>query len=428
MLDINLLREEPERVREKIALKNADPSLVDSFLELDKKWREALTELEALRGEKKKLSEARDIEGGKKNKEAVKELEAKVSELEKERDLIWMRIPNLPDEDVPVGKDEGANQVIRSWGEPTKFDFEPKDHMQLGEALGIIDTEKAAKITGSRFNYLMGDAAILEYSIVHYVFQTLTDPKIMKKIADSVEKGYNPKPFVPVVPPVMIRPEIFRRMGRLGPDTEEERYYLQKDDLYLIGSAEHTLGPLHMDETLPEEKLPLRYIGFSTSFRRESGSYGKDVKGILRVHQFDKLEMESFTTPENSRREQDFIVAIQEHLMQSLELPYRVVAISTGDMGGPDTRQIDIETWMPAQNQYRETHTSDLMGDYQARRLNTKVKRGSGTELVHMNDATAFAIGRILIAILENNQTKEGRVEIPEILRQFMGNRKFIGE
>jgi len=428
MLDPKLLREESEKVKKGIAAKNADPKLVDTFLELDRKWREALTELENWRSEQKKLSAARDVEGGKRNKETIKEVEAKVTELEKERDLVWMQIPNIPDEDVPVGKDESGNKAIRNWGEPKKFGFEPKDHMTLGESLGIIDTEKASKIAGSRFNYLLGDAAKMEYAIVQLVFQTLTDTEILKTIAEKIEPGYSAKPFIPVVPPVMIRPEVFRRMGRLGPDTEEERYYIPKDDLYLIGSAEHTLGPLHMDEILEEKNLPIRYIGFSTSFRRESGSYGKDVKGILRVHQFDKLEMESFTSPEDSRKEQDFIVAIQEYLMQALILPYQVVAICTGDMGGPDRRQVDIETWMPFQNRYRETHTSDLMGDYQARRLNTKVRRKTGTELVHMNDATAFAIGRILIAILENYQTAEGKVRVPEVLRKYLGNKEFIGE
>jgi seryl-tRNA synthetase len=242
----------------------------------------------------------------------------------------------------------------------------------------------------------------------------------LREIADGVKKGYNAKAFVPVVPPVMIRPEVYERMDRLEP--KEERYHIPSDDLYLIGSAEHTLGPLHMDETLAEKDLPIRYIGFSTSFRREAGSYGKDTRGILRVHQFDKLEMESFTVAEDSTTEQDFIVAVQEYLVRSLELPYQVVAICTGDMGKPDARQLDIETWMPGQNRYRETHTSDLMTDYQARRLGTKVKRANGKmELVHMNDATAFAIGRILIAIIENNQTADGKIRVPDVLQPYVG-------
>lgn len=426
MIDPKVLREEPDKVKAGIAAKNADPKLVDAFLELDEKWRGATQEMESLRAEQKKLSTARDIEGGKKNKEAIKIAEEKVSVLDKERKAVWAQIPNVPDEDVPRGKDASANVVLRTWGEPTKFDFKPKDHVELGEKLGIIEIEKAGKITGSRFNYLMGDAARLEFAIVQFVFEKLTDQEFIKSIAEKIEPGYSAKTFIPVVPPVMIRPDVFRRMGRLDAATEDERYYLPKDDMYLIGSAEHTLGPLHMDEAIPEKDLPIRYIGFSAAFRRESGSYGKDVRGILRVHQFDKLEMESFTAPEDSRKEQDFIVAIQESLMQALRIPYRVMYISTGDMGGPDKRQIDLEAWIPSQNIYRETHTSDLMGDYQARRLNTKIKRKDGeSEILHMNDATMFAIGRILIAILENNQTADGKIKIPEVLQKYLG-KEFI--
>jgi seryl-tRNA synthetase len=428
MLDPRLLREEPDKVKEGIASKNSDPKLVDTFLELDKKWRETVTELENWRSEQKKLSAARDIEGGKRNKETIKELEAKAADLEKEREEVWMQIPNIADEDVPVGKDESGNKVIRTWGEIPQFDFEPKDHIELGEKLGIIEIEKAGKITGTRFNYLMGDAARIQYAIVQMVFDKLTDPEFIKDIAEKIEPDYSAKPFIPVVPPVMIRPDVYRRVGRLDATNEDEKYYMPKDDLYLIGSAEHTLAPLHMDESIPEKDLPIRYIGFSPAFRRESGSYGKDVRGILRVHQFDKLEMESFTAPENSHKEQDLIVAIQENLMQALKIPYQVMSICTGDMGAPDSKQIDIEAWMPSQNRYRETHTSDLIGDYQARRLNTKIKRKDGkSEILHMNDATAFAIGRILIAIMENNQTADGKIRIPEVLRPYLGGKEFIG-
>ena len=426
MLDINLLRNEPEKVKKGIAVKNVDPKRVDDFLSLDEKWRKSLKDIEEKRGLQKKLSEARDIESAKKNKEVIKSLETQLAVLEKDRELAWIKIPNLPDAEAPVGKDETGNQVIRKWGEPRKFDFEARNHMALGESLGIIDVETAAKVSGARFSYLKGDAAILEMAIVKYVFDVLTNEKILKKIVKQVDKNYSVKPFIPVLPPVMIKPEVFKKMARLDPGQEEERYHLSKDDLYLVGSAEHTLGPMHMGEIIEEDKLPIRYLGFSSAFRRESGSYGKDTHGILRVHQFDKLEIESFTVPENSRKEQDFIVAIQEYLMQSLNLPYQVVAICTGDMGGPDSRQIDIETWMPGQNCYRETHTSDLMTDYQSRRLGTKVKRADGRlEFVHMNDATGFALGRILIAIFENYQNKDGSVTVPKILRKYSGI-KFI--
>jgi len=248
--------------------------------------------------------------------------------------------------------------------------------------------------------------------------------KVLKKIANSVERGYSPKPFIPVFPPVLIRPEVFTKMARLSHADKDERYYLEKDDLYLIGSAEHTLGAMHMDETLREECLPLRYIGFSTSFRREAGSYGKDTRGIIRVHQFDKLEMESFTLAENSLKEQNFIVAIQEYLMQQLGLSYQVIMICAGDMGGPDARQIDINAWMPGEGRYRETHTSDMMTDYQTRRLATKVRRKNGaTDLAHTNDATAFAIGRMLVAIIENYQTKDGKITVPKVLQKYVGKK-----
>lgn len=422
MLDANLLRKEPEKIKDAIAKKKADPMLVDEFLRLDGEWRKATTELEILRGAQKKASAERNIEEGKRLKGEEKLLESKVNEAEEARNAVWIKIPNPAYDDVPVGKDETENVVVRKWGEPTKFDFDISDHIALGEKLGLLDTEKAAKISGARFNYLFGDAARLEYAIVNYVFEVLTDPEVIHELAEKIEPGYSPKPFIPVVPPVMIRPDVFKRMARLDPGQEEERYYLPKDDLYLIGSAEHTLGPLHMDETLKEEDLPIRYIGFSPAFRRESGSYGKDVKGILRVHQFDKLEMESFTIPGNSRKEQDFIVSVQEYLVQSLDIPYQVVSVCTGDMGGPDARQIDIECWMPGQNRYRETHTSDLMTDYQSRRLATKFKNKEGkAELVHMNDATAFAIGRMLIAIMENNQTAEGKIRVPKVLQKYLG-------
>lgn len=403
-----------------IAKKNKDPKLVDQFLALDNDWRKLTKEADELRAEQKKVAAARDIEGGKQLKTKLKELEEKIGQLITERDEIWDKIPNLPFDEVIVGKDESENQPIRKWGEPTKFDFEPKDHLDIGEALGLIDVKKASEISGSRFAYLKGDVAMLEFAIVSFVFNTLQDQSVLKVIAEKVKPGFSPKPFIPVVPPQMIRPEVFKRMGRLEP--KEERYHIPSDDMYLIGSAEHTLGPLHMDEIIPEEQLPIRYVGFSTSYRREAGTYGKDMKGILRVHQFDKLEMETFSLPEDSTAEQDFIVGIQEYLVQALELPYQVVSICTGDMGGPDARQIDIETWLPGQNQYRETHTSDLMTDYQSRRLNTRVRRTDGTlQLVHMNDATAFAIGRILIAIIENYQTKEGKIRVPKVLQAYMG-------
>ncbi len=425
MIDVKLLRENPEKVKKGIAAKKSDPKLVDKFLASDGEWRELVQKMEKLRAEQKKISGQRDVEAGKKNKELIREIEAQITEVEKAREAAHLKIPNLPSEDTPIGVSEKDNKVLRKIGEPSKLDFEPRDHVTLGEALGIINTESAGKISGTRFAYLMGDAVKLEFALVQFALETLTNPETIQKIADSVRPGHNARPFIPVVPPVMIKPEIFQKMGRLDP--KEERYYIPTDDVYLVGSAEHTLGPLHMDETVSEAALPIRYIGFSTSFRREAGSYGKDTKGILRLHQFDKLELESFSVPEFSVDEQNFFVAIQEYLMTSLAIPYRVVSICTGDMGGPDARQIDIEAWMPGQNEYRETHTADLMTDYQSRRLGTRVKRKNGeVEFIHMNDATAFAIGRTIIAIMENYQTKEGKIKVPKALQKYVG-KEIIG-
>jgi len=420
MLDINYIRENKEEVKKGVAAKQFDAKIVDNVLALDEKRRKLILEIEEIRAKRNKIAkEGKASDEGKKIKEELKDLEPKLSEVEKEYNQILYQIPNTFSKDTPVGKDESENKVIRKWGEPPKFDFEAKDHVELGESLGLIDIDSASKISGTRFAYLKGDAVLLEFALVQFALGILTDEKILKEIAGKVGKGYSSKTFIPVVPPVFIREDVFEKMARLNP--KEERYYIPTDNLYLIGSAEHTLGPLHMNQVLSEKDLPVRYVGFSTAFRREAGSYGKDTKGILRVHQFDKIEMESFTNSKDSVDEQNFFVAIQEYLMQKLEIPYQVVAICTGDMGGPDFRQIDIESWLPGQNKYRETHTSDLMTDYQSRRLGTKVQIKGVTEYVHMNDATAFAIGRTIIAILENYQQKDGSVIVPEVLRKWVG-------
>ena len=429
MLDIKFVRDNADKVRQACQYKKIDPTIVNAVLEADQKRRSFISEVELLRSKRNALNEL--LKKGRteellKQASALKEessvLEPKVKEAEEVYAKIILELPNVPLDDIPVGKDESENVVIKTVGEPTKFDFVPKDHMELGQALDIIDTDTAAKVAGSRFGYLKGEAALIEMALVNFVFKTLTNKEVLQTIADKVKPGYNPKPFAPVIPPVMIKPDVYRRMARLTDADKDERYYLQQDDMYLIGSAEHTLGPIHMDQTLPEKDFPIRYIGFSTSFRREAGSYGKDTKGIIRVHQFDKLEIESFTLPEDSRIEQDFIVAIQEYLVNSLKIPYQLISICTGDMGKPDARQMDINCWMPGENQYRETHTSDLMTDFQSRRLETKVQRTNGeTQYVHMNDATAFAIGRILVAIIENYQQIDGSIKIPEILVPFVG-------
>lgn len=422
MLDVNFIRENPEIVKKGIAAKNADPKMVDDFLALDEKWRKLTKEVGDLRAQQRKLSEVRKIEEATKTKNQVQSLEKDLKSVEKNREEILLQIPNLPSEDTPPGKDESENQILRKFKEPTVFDFKPKDHMELGVSLGLIDTEKAAKISGARFNYLFGKAVNLQFALIQFVFDSLTDEKLIKELAAKTGNPFG-KPFMPVIPPVMAKSEIMKKMDRFDPI--EERYYLEQDDVLLVGSAEHTLGPLHMNEMFNEKDLPVRYIGYSTSFRREAGSYGKDTAGILRRHQFDKLEMETFIQPEYGLVEQDFIVAIQEYLVQQLEIPHQVVIKCSGDMGKPDFRAIDMECWMPGQNRYRETHTSDYMTDYQSRRLNTKVRRKNDElECVHMNDATAFGIGRIIIAILENYQQKDGSVLIPEALQKYLNFKK----
>ena len=395
--------------------------MVDNAIELDNKWREMLVKVEALRKERNVLSKnysPENIESAKQLKEQLKLLEQELSGLEEKLKLALRKLPNLFSEDTPIGKSEDENIVIRTWGTPRKFDFEPQDHLELGKNLGIIDTDKAAIISGARFNYLMGDAVLLQFALIQFAFSVLTDKEIISKLAKEVGNPSD-KPFLPVVPPVLIKSEVMKKMDRFDPI--EERYYLEKDDILLVGSAEHTLGPLLMDETINEKDLPIRFIGYSTAFRREAGAAGKDTSGIFRRHQFDKLEMETFVAPENGEAEQKLIVAIQEYLMQQLDIPYEVMLCCTADMGKQDYRHIDINSWLPSQGKYRETHTSDYMTDFQARRLNARVQKGANLEYLHMNDATAFAIGRTLIAILENYQQKDGSVKVPQVLQKWVG-------
>lgn len=426
MLDIKYIRENTGVVKE--AVKNKKVLVnVDDLLELDRKRRRVIELSESLKAEQNKKSKegqsAESIENLRELKEKIKKIEDDLAGTESEYHKLMLKIPNTPSDDTPIGQDESANKVIRQVGKIPEFSFKPKEHWEIGQELDILDTKRAAKVSGTRFVYMKGGLALMEFALIHYALSILTDREHLKKIIKKAKLNVSDTPFIPVLPPVFIKPEVFQKMGRLEP--KEERYHIPSDDLYLIGSAEHTLGAMHMDEFIPIEKLPLRYVGFSTAFRREAGSYGKDTKGMLRIHQFDKLEMESFTLPEDSYKEQDFIVAIQEYMVQELGLPYQVVAICTGDMGMPDARQIDIETWMPGQNRYRETHTSDLMTDFQSRRLGIKFKRDNKSEYVHMNDATAFA-GRTLIAILENYQTEKGTIIIPKALQKYMNGIKEI--
>ncbi len=427
MIDIKLIKEHRDIVEAAIKNKHAAAVDLDRILSLYEERRGLLEKITNLNTEKNKAAAARNIEAGRMVKEDLQKTEERLREVMKEFIALMSLIPNIPSVDTPIGKDETENKVIRTWGEKPQFNFKPKEHFEIGANLFLIDNERAAKVTGSRFTYLKGDLVLLQFGMIQLVLETLTNKAMLEEIAKHAGiTELRITPFIPVIPPVMIRPDIFQAMGRLEP--KEERYHIPSDDLYLVGSAEHTIGPMYAEEILHEDELPIRYIGYSTAFRREAGSYGKDTKGILRMHQFDKLEMESFTIPEHSMMEQDFLVAIQEYIMRRLNIPYQVVLVCTGDMGGPDQRQIDIEAWLPGQNKYRETHSADLIGAYQPRRLNTRVKRREGgVEFLHMNDATAIAIGRMLIAIMENNQRENGTIYVPEALQKYVG-KAVIGE
>ena len=408
MIDINLIRENLKEVKKGLKAKNADPALADKFLELDGKWRSLNKQYDDLRAEQKKLGKEGKEKAGQLKSE-LKKVESDLSDLDNMRQEVLHQIPNLPLSWVRVGKDEKENKVLREVGE--KQDPPAggsKDYLVLAENLGLIDTERASKVSGSRFGYLKGPAALLEFALVQLAMRT------------AMEKG-----FVPVVPPVLVNEKSMWSMGYLERG-KDEIYYLPPDNLYLVGTSEQSVGPMHMDEVLKSEELPKRYIAFSTCFRREAGSYGKDTKGILRVHQFDKAEMFSFVKPEDSESEHKLLLSIEEKLMQKLELPYRVLDICSGDLGDPAAAKYDIEAWLPGQNsgkgEYRETHSTSNTTDFQSRRLNIKYKNADGKlEFVHMLNGTAFAIGRIIIAILENYQTESGSVKIPKVLQEYMG-------
>lgn len=435
MVDFQAIVANPEVFKNAVRNKNGSVD-IDRLIDIGKRRLELQQRLQGKQAESNSISAEikmagkptpEQIAAGKAVKGEIQALESQLSPVHDEFMQLLMQVPNLPSEDTPIGKDDNDNVVIRRWGNPktdAELGFQPKEHWELGTQLGMIEQERAVKVSGSRFTYLLGDIALLEFALNNYGMQRILAPDYVERMVKKLQQQHSSfelptKPFVMVVPPVMIKPEAFQRMARLEP--REQRYYMPEDDLYLIGSAEHTLGSMFMDETIPVENLPVRLLGFSTSFRREAGTYGKDMKGILRLHQFDKLEMESFTLPEHSLLEQELLVAIQEDLMQGLNIPYEVVICSTGDQGDPDARHLDLNAWMPGQNKYRETHSADLMTDYQTRRLNTRYKGKNGEKgLLHTNDATALA-GRTIIAVMENYQQADGSIVIPEVLRPFMG-------
>lgn len=425
MLDIKFIRENREIVELAIQNKKVKGEVnLDKLFELADQRNKLRQQIDELNQKRNEAAKIKDIETGKKLKGDSAKLEENFKSVDEEYFKIMIMLPNIPSADTPIGPDESANKVIREYGEKPQFDFEPKEHDELGKALDIIDIETAIKVSGPRFTYIKGDLALMQIALLRFGLDTVTNRETLAEIIKKAGIAVEPTPFTFILPPNMIKPAVLNRMGRLEP--REDRFHLAEDDLYLAGSAEHALGPMYMDHTFKEAEMPMRLIGYATSFRREAGSYGKDTKGIIRMHQFDKLEMETFCLPETSRDEQELLIAIQEYVMQKLELPYQVIAISTGDMGTPDHRQVDINTWMPGQGKYRETHTSDLMTSFQSRRLNTKVKRANGqSEFVHMNDATLFSM-RPLIAILENYQQADGSIKIPKVLVPYMGKEVIV--
>jgi len=426
MLDIQFIRDNPELVAEKSRQKGYDVD-IRQLLGFDVERRTLLQQTEDLRRQRNELGgqakgqkpSEQQVAAGRELKDKLANLEHQLAAIDKEFQALLKKVPNLPLDDVPVGATEQDNVVAKQVGDKPQFDFEPKPHHQLAEPHGWIDKERAAKIAGSRFAYLKGDLVRLQFAIIQYVMRTLGDEQIIKQIIQDNNLNLSAKPFTPILPPLVLRTEPYIASDRLN--AEEVTYKLEQDDLWLNASAEHTLCTMYWNEILPEAELPIRYIGYGTSFRREAGTYGKDTDGIFRMHQFDKLEMEVFSTPETGLQEHLLLVAIQEYLVGQLGLPYQILQKCTADIGKPNARGIDLDCWLPGQGQYRETHTADYMTDYQARDLKIRVKRGSGAiDLVHTNDATAFALGRTLIAIMENYQTADGGLNIPEVLKPFM--------
>lgn len=402
MLDIKYIRENPEKIKKAAADKGVSVN-IDELLEVDKDVSVLLTARQKLQEERNVAAKGKDIEKGRKIKQELDDLGKELIPLSEKLSNLLLSIPNLAKDDVKVGKDESENEVVRKSGEPTKFDFKPFDHLELGEKLGIIDVERAAKVSGARFYYLKNEGALLEFALLQFALDSLL-----------------PEGFAPVIPPALIKTETMKKLGYMENGGAEDMYHLENDGLTLIGTAEHALASMFMDETFEEKDLPRRLMGFSPSFRREAGSYGKDTKGILRVHQFDKVEMVSFVTSGEEDKEHEYLLSLEEKLFQALKIPYQVVKMCTGDLGFPASRKYDIEAWIPSQEKYREVTSVSTVGDFQSRRLNTKYRTREGVQYVQILNGTAFSMARPIIAILENYQKEDGSVEIPEVLQKYM--------
>lgn len=404
MIDLKYLRENPDKVRQKAKDKNIEID-VSLILETDKKLRDLNQEIQKLYAERNVSAKERDIDRGKEIKGKLESLESEQKSLETSLAESLLKIPNLAKDDVKVGKNDTENDVARTVGEIPEFSFTPKDHLELGEALDIIDVQRAAKVSGTRFAYLKNEGALLEFALIQFAMDTL------------INKG-----FIPVVPPTIISKEVMRGLGYMENGGEEDMFHLQDDDKVLVGTAEQSVVPMHKDEVFEGKDLPKRYVAFSSSFRREAGSYGKDTKGIIRVHQFDKVEMVSYVEDGKDEEEHEFLLSIEESFFTDLKIPYQVIKMCTGDLGFPVAKKHDIEAWMPSQNKYREVTSTSTTTDFQSRRLNIKYRDGDEKKFVNILNGTAFAIGRTVVAILENYQQEDGSVVIPEILRKYMNN------
>ncbi len=408
MIDINLLRENPDKIKKAVQSKNGDVEIVERVLKVDKARRDLIGKIEEFRAKKNKLTQY-DVEKGRKIKEELRKIEPDLNAVEEELKNLLFDIPNPPAEDVHFGKDESENIEFKKWGKPVKFSFKPKSYQELGESLDIIDTKTASKVSGSRFGYLKNEGVLLELALVNFVMEMLIKEK-----------------FIPVIPPTMISTESMKGLGYMEKGGEQNMYLLEKDNLVLVATAEHSLVPMHKNEILDGAKLPLRYVGYSSSFRREAGSYGKDTQGIFRVHQFDKVEMVSFIKPQEKAdlKENEYLLSLEEKIVQALGISYQVTKMCSGDLGHPAARKYDINSWFPSEGRYRETHSVSTCTDYQARRLAIRYKDKNESGFVDILNGTAVAIGRMILAILENYQQKDGSVEIPKVLQKYTGFKK----
>ena len=416
MIDLKVLREHPDLVRQSQRARGASVELVDAAITADQQRRNTIVEFERVRAEQNALSKSiGGAKGDEKNAllakakdlaAAVKDADARRAEAEAHADKVLGELANIADTRAPIGGEEDF-VVLEEIGEPPSFAFTPKDHVELGKILGAIDTERGAKVSGSRFYYLTGNGALLEFALINLA------------MAKAVAAG-----FIPVVPPVLVKPHAMEGTGFLG-QAAENVFHLEEDDFYLVGTSEVPLAAYHMDEILDSEKFPLRYAGFSSCFRREAGTYGKDTRGIIRVHQFDKVEMFSFCAPEDAAAEHERLLAWEKDFLNALEIPYRVIDVATGDLGSSAVRKFDCEAWIPTQNAYREVTSTSNCTEFQSRRLNIRYKDSSGTRPVATLNGTLCAIPRIIVAILENHQQADGSVNIPKALIPFLGKSRF---